>query len=43
MKNVSLLVILLFFILSSTGWAPAQEKAKEQKPAEPTKPEMESY
>jgi Cu/Ag efflux protein CusF len=39
MKNLSLLVILLLFILSSTGWAPAQEKAKEEKPAESAKPE----
>jgi Cu/Ag efflux protein CusF len=39
MKNVSLLIILIFFILSSTGWALAQEKAKEEKPAESAKPE----
>ncbi len=37
MKNVSLLVILLLFILSSTGWAFAQEKAKVEKPAEAPK------
>ena len=39
MKNVSLLITLLLFVLSSTGWALAQEKGKEQKPAESAKPE----
>ena len=37
MKNFSLPFILLLFVLSSTGWALAQEKAKEEKPAEAAK------
>ncbi len=37
MKNVSLLIFLLLFLLSSTGLTLAQEKAKMEKPAETAK------
>jgi len=37
MKNVSLLIFLLLFLFSSTGWTLAQEKAKMEKPAEAAK------
>lgn len=41
MKNVFVLFIVFIFVLTSTGLAFAQEKAKEEKPAEAAKPEAE--
>jgi hypothetical protein len=38
-----MLLILPLFVLCSTGYVPAQEKAKEEKPAEGAKPVREGY
>jgi hypothetical protein len=42
-KPLSLLLIPLLSVLCSTGYVLAQEKAKEEKPAEGAKPVREGY
>jgi hypothetical protein len=42
-KPLSLLLILLSFVLCSTGYVLAQEKAREEKPAEGAEPAREGY
>jgi hypothetical protein len=41
-KPLSLLLILLLFVLCSTGYVLAQEKAKDDKPAEGAEPVREA-
>jgi hypothetical protein len=43
MKPLSLLLILPLFVLCSTGYVLAREKAKEEKPAEGAEPVREGY